>query len=67
MRNHKILNLLGIVSIAVAFVVAVAFNALAGSGKILDLCFGLGDLTYECVLGLLQLSKCVQLCNNIHL
>ena len=32
-QNHKILNLIGIVGIAVAFVTSVAFNALAGSGK----------------------------------
>jgi len=32
-QNHKILNLIGIVSIAVAFVTSVIFNALAGSGS----------------------------------
>jgi len=32
-QNHKILNLIGIVGIAVAFVTSVAFNALAGSGS----------------------------------
>jgi len=32
-QNHKILNLLGIVSIALAFVTSVIFNALAGSGS----------------------------------
>ena len=33
-QNHKILNLIGIVSIAVAFVTSVIFNALAGSGEL---------------------------------
>jgi len=32
-QNHKVLNLLGIVGIAVAFVTSVIFNALAGSGS----------------------------------
>ena len=32
-QNHKVLNLLGIVGLAVSFVTSVIFNALNGSGK----------------------------------
>ena len=35
-QNHKVLNLLGIVGIAVAFVTSVIFNALAGSGNFVN-------------------------------